>query len=80
MQSIGPPRDGGIFRHAPLTVTINEAVALIGIGRTKLYELIAEGRLETTTIGRRRLVKFTSLYCLLEAQPGPATEEACGRI
>jgi excisionase family DNA binding protein len=39
-----------------LTCTIAEACEAAGLGRTKLYELIGEGHLDTTTIGRRRLV------------------------
>ncbi len=39
-----------------LSCTIAEACQVTGLGRTKLYELIAEGHLATTTIGRRRLV------------------------
>ena len=35
----------------------------------KLYELIGEGCLDTTTIGRRRLVLVRSLRALLEASP-----------
>ena len=33
-----------------------QAAALLGIGRTKLYELMARGELESVTIDRRRLV------------------------
>jgi excisionase family DNA binding protein len=49
-----------------LTCTIAEACQATGLGRTKLYELIGEGYLETTTIGRRRLVLVRSLRTLLE--------------
>ena len=35
--------------------------ALGGIGKTKLDELIAQGRLETIRIGTRRLVKIVSV-------------------
>ncbi|MGY3448400.1 excisionase family DNA-binding protein [Bradyrhizobium sp. USDA 4353] len=49
-----------------LTCTINEACEATGLGRTKLYELIGEGRLATTTVGRRRLVVVRSLLSLLE--------------
>jgi excisionase family DNA binding protein len=49
-----------------LTCTINEACEMTGLGRTKLYELIGEGHLATTTVGRRRLVVVRSLLSLLE--------------
>jgi len=49
-----------------LTCTINEACEVTGLGRTKLYELIRDGKLATTTVGRRRLVMVRSLLSLLE--------------
>lgn len=48
------------FRERP-TCTIKEACRAVGLGRTKLYELINGGSLKTTTIGRRRLVLVPSL-------------------
>jgi excisionase family DNA binding protein len=50
-----------------LTCTINEAREMTGLGRTKLYELIGDGHLATTTVGRRRLVVVRSLLSLLES-------------
>lgn len=49
-----------------LTCTIAEACEATGLGRTKIYGLISEGRIETVTIGRRRLVLVGSLLKLLE--------------
>ena len=49
-----------------LTCTINEAGEATGLGRTNLYELIGNGHLATTTVGRRRLVVVRSLMSLLE--------------
>jgi excisionase family DNA binding protein len=51
-----------------LACTVAEACEATGLGRTKLYELIGEGQLDTTTIGRRRLVMVHSLRTLLEAE------------
>jgi excisionase family DNA binding protein len=50
-----------------LACTVAEACEATGLGRTKLYELIGDGRLDTTTIGRRRLVLVRSLFSLLAA-------------
>ena len=47
------------------TCTIAEACTATGIGRTKLYELIGQGHVATTMIGRRRLVRVPSLLMLL---------------
>ncbi len=52
-----------------LTCTVDEACSATGLGRTKLYELIGDGSLTTTTIGRRRLVFVDSLRTLLETRP-----------
>lgn len=51
--------------HERITCTVPEACQAIGLGRSKLYELIAEGQLRTTTIGRRRLVVVRSLLTLV---------------
>ncbi len=53
-----------------LTCTIDEACQATGLGRTKLYELIGAGCLDTTTIGRRRLVLVRSLQSLIGANAG----------
>jgi excisionase family DNA binding protein len=47
------------------TCTVPEACQAIGLGRTKLYELIGRGKLRTTRIGRRRLVVVGSLLNLV---------------
>lgn len=49
-----------------LSCTVDEACAVTGLGRTKLYELIGSGQLITTTIGRRRLVVVRSLLELVD--------------
>jgi excisionase family DNA binding protein len=56
----------GLSRHEgggpkPLAVTVKKACKLIGVGNTTMYELIRDGRVKTTTIGRRRLVIYSSL-------------------
>ena len=49
-----------------LSCTVDEACAVTGLGRTKLYELIGSGQVRTTTIGRRRLVLVRSLLDLVD--------------
>jgi hypothetical protein len=48
-----------------LSCTIEEACQATGLGRTKLYEEMAAGRVQTTHIGRRRLVLVLSLLQLV---------------
>jgi len=48
----------------PLTVRIATAVQLTGISRSRLYELIQSGDLETIKVGRSTLIPFKSLRSL----------------
>jgi hypothetical protein len=50
----------------PLAVSVDETCRLGGFGPTTCWKLIAEGKLETTKIGRRRLVLYPSLKRLLQ--------------
>lgn len=45
----------------PLTVTVADATKILGIGRTTAYELLAARKLESITIGRRRLITTESI-------------------
>jgi excisionase family DNA binding protein len=49
----------------PVTISVNGAAATLGLGRTAIYALINEGRLETVKIGRRTLVKTSSIRRLV---------------
>jgi len=51
-----------------LSYTVADACAVTGISRSKLYELIGAGEIDTTTIGRRRLVKAASLRSFIEGE------------
>lgn len=64
MKDIRDPA-GALSRTPPLTVTVREALALIGIGRTRFYELVSAGQITTIKIGRRRLVHVDSLRRLV---------------
>jgi excisionase family DNA binding protein len=48
----------------PMLCSITDAAKALGLGRSKLYELIAERKLDTVTIGRRRLVRVDSVRAL----------------
>lgn len=48
----------------PLLLSIPECSRMLGIGRSKTYELMNDGVLETVVIGRRRLVRATSVEAL----------------
>ena len=50
----------------PITVRIREACRLTGIGRSKLYELIAAGEIEIIKVGTITLVHTESLHSFIE--------------
>lgn len=45
----------------PLLYKPEQAASVIGIGRSKLFELIADGQIETVQIGRSRRVPAQAL-------------------
>lgn len=49
-----------------LLVSINEAARALNLGRTSVYKLIDEGKLETRKMGRRRLVIVASIRRLAD--------------
>lgn len=53
-----------------LAYTIAEACHAVGIGRTKLYELIGKGRVETRKIGARTVIPAESLRALIGSGEG----------
>ena len=53
---------------APLAYSIKEASRATSLGRTRLYQLIAEGRLEVRKIGKRTLIPAASLRALIEGK------------
>ena len=49
----------------PLTVRISTAVRITGLSRSRIYELIQTGDIETVKVGRATLVQFQSLKSLV---------------
>ena len=52
----------------PLALSISDTVKVLGVGRTSVYAMIKNGRLETFKLGRRTLVKTESIRLLVDAQ------------
>jgi excisionase family DNA binding protein len=42
-------------------VSITEAAHMLGVGRSKLYELLGSGELQSVKLGTRRLVRVASV-------------------
>lgn len=53
-------------------LSIAEACAVAGIGRTKIYEAISAGNLKARKLGKRTLVLRDDLRAFLAALPGAA--------
>jgi excisionase family DNA binding protein len=53
-------------------LSIAEACAMAGIGRTKLYEAIADGRLQARKVGKRTIILRNDLRAFLESLPTAA--------
>lgn len=54
----------------PICVRVNDAARMIGVGRTKLYELIAAGEVETVKLGKATRITTASLHDLIRRQRG----------
>jgi hypothetical protein len=45
----------------PIWVTVNDAIRLASIRRTRLYELIGDGTLKSIRLGGKRLISYASI-------------------
>ena len=51
-----------------LAYSINDTAKALSLGRTAIYALIGDGRLEAFKLGRRTLVKADSIRRLINGQ------------
>ena len=65
MASRQPQKRDGTMEQ--LAYSINDTAKTLSLGRTTIYLLIKEGRLETFKLGRRTLVKADSIRRLVDA-------------
>lgn len=71
-------------KMAPLTVRVSDAAQILGIGKTKIYELIAAREIEVLKLGRATLIVVGSLEAFIERQrafglPGASAKKRPGR-
>lgn len=65
--------------HAELLLTVAEAAARLGIGRTLMYELIGTGAIPSVRVGRLRRIRAADLEAYaasLAASPVDHTDTA----
>lgn len=56
-----------------LCISVDEAARALGLGRTRLYELVKSGALRSFTIGSRRLFRVSDIEAFIsEAQRNAA--------
>lgn len=51
----------------PIVVSVQGAADALSLGRTSIYALIKDGRLEKVKLGRRTLIKVQSIRALLSS-------------
>jgi hypothetical protein len=66
--TISDPRECETIWDRYITMPVDPFSRITGIGRTKVYELLAAQDLESIVIGRRRLILLDSYRRLIEKQ------------
>lgn len=62
-------KDPAFVASMPICIRLNMALALLGVRKTKMYELIAAGEIEAIKIGRSTLVLRQSLEAYIARAP-----------
>jgi hypothetical protein len=60
--------DSTLPQQERLTVRVPTAMTMLGLGRTKLYEMIGQGEIETIKVGNVTLVIVQSLRDFIDRQ------------
>lgn len=53
----------------PVSYSIKDATALLGLGRTTIYKLLEQGRLTRIKVGARTLIPASDVHALLIPEP-----------
>ena len=57
----------------PISVSVDDAARMIGVGTTTMWKLVKEGQVETRRFHRRTLVMVESLRTFVHSLPVEAT-------
>ena len=76
-QNVGPQRphadQRGNHQNLPIWVKVSEAMRLTGLGRSRIYELMDAGHIESSSLREKgqkratRLIRLASLLAFIEA-------------
>ena len=66
---VGTPGEAERTKMRPHSMTIADTVKWSGIGRTKLYELLGDGKVQAIKLGTRTLVLTESVERFLGSLP-----------
>jgi excisionase family DNA binding protein len=69
---------GRMGSELPLTLSVEEAAKLLGVGRGLAYDAARRGELPTIRLGRRLLVPTARLLELVGAENGPPEKREPG--
>lgn len=58
----------GLGHQKPLMVSVRRAGQLLDLGKTKIFELIDDGRLKSVKLDRKRLIFYSSIEALIESK------------
>jgi excisionase family DNA binding protein len=63
-----PSSSSGVQPDQRLLLTVSEAAHRLGIGRSLLYELLTEGKIESIHVGRLRRIPPDALAACIDGQ------------
>lgn len=68
--SAGEDHRGDLQESMPISLTVRIPVAMrmLGLGRSKIYELMDEGAIDSIKVGRARLVVTESLHAFVKSK------------
>lgn len=59
----------------PMAYSVSDVIEMIGIGRTKFYQLVSAGKIKTRKIGNRTVVLAAHLNAWLASLPSSIDQE-----
>jgi excisionase family DNA binding protein len=68
MHPLAPASRIGAHAMERLAYSINETARALSLGRTSIYAMIADGRLEAFKLGRRTLIRAESIRRLVAGE------------